>query len=795
MKQKCKATIALLLVFAIVLGLAACGGGGGGATETPGVGIGGGEQGTLEQQGYVFVPEFIDVRTNGETSLELLAISGGDLYVTYRMTEGAGGIGVLNADGTGFRSIWQGISEFWEEDDASHSDVQEVAMVVPHPEGGVLAVRYDYGGFWGADDSDFHEAFALMWIASDGTVRREEDLNDVLGIQEGFGFGVRRMQMLSDGRVLIGSWDTLYVLSADWTLERQMDLEVSDFIVAADDQMLVSVWREGADATQVFPFDLATGEIDESGDPVFEADLFQSIQGTQYDLYVGTPNAVFGFDMQTRRSTLLFDWLDIDMLNSSRFVPAENGDIFFFEQQWGDWEMGGSTRDTSVTLVRLVQRPVSEVSQRTEIVYGALTASWEIRQEIVNFNQRNQNYRIRLREYWNWMSNEPIADAIARLNTDIVTGNAPDIIDFGLQLPYAQYARRGVLADMGALIDGDSELSRDDFVQNVMDLMKIDGTLYTATSQFTVQTLAGRREAVGPDMGWTMDEFLAQANALPPDAAMFDTWITRQTFMSMIFAANLGQFIDRETGRAHFDSDLFRAYLEFARTLPTDEEVRGEDGMWPGDFVRPLPARAVAHVEREVISIEPLPPIGELPDEGWINPFATGQILLQDTTLFGFSTLMFMEDQFGGPVTFIGYPAEEGIGSVIVPQTMLGISATSRNIDAAWSFVRTILTPQYQRTNGFQFATNLTVLNEQMDEAMTPMFPGEGLDGSSAATQAQIDQIMALINQTSQLFMADVTVIDMITEETLPFFAGDRSVEETARIIQSRVQTYLSERG
>jgi hypothetical protein len=62
------------------------------------------------------------------------------------------------------------------------------------------------------------------------------------------------------------------------------------------------------------------------------------------------------------------------------------------------------------------------------------------------------------------------------------------------------------------------------------------------------------------------------------------------------------------------------------------------------------------------------------------------------------------------------------------------------------------------------------------------------------ATQAQVDQILALIEQTTLLTMRDTTVLTLIEEELLPFFAGDRSIQETARIIQSRVQTYLSER-
>jgi len=300
-----------------------------------------------------------------------------------------------------------------------------------------------------------------------------------------------------------------------------------------------------------------------------------------------------------------------------------------------------------------------------------------------------------------------------------------------------------------------------------------------------------------------MAEFMDMADSLPSGSRMFDRFITRQRFMDTVLGANLGQFIDRETGQADFDSELFRSYLAFAQSLPTEEEMMGEDGMWPGDLVRPLPAVGVSY--REEIDDEDIgsiddgeigiaPPIGELPADAWDNPYLTGEVLLQDWFLFGFNEIQFMEEQFGGSVTLIGYPTEQGIGSVIAPRTLLGISASSDNIDAAWSFVRTIFTPEYQRGNNFQFATNQTVLYEQIASAMEPAPRWEG-DDAPGATQAQIDQVMALINQITQLSMVDTTVLEMITAETVSFFAGDRSVEETARIIQSRVQTYLSEIG
>jgi len=803
MKQRFKSVLAILLALTMVLGLAACGGGGE-TTEAPTGGIGGAGQGTAADDGYIYVAEFLDVDLDA-SSIDLIAASGDTLYVTYRTNDFMGGMGIatMRTDGTGATSIWESTNQQWEEGETTHSEFQDVSVATLHPDGGLLALRYEHGGSWGPEESSFEESFVLMHLGSDGSVLQEADLAQVLDLPAGSHFGVSRIGVFSDGRILVNSWEALYVLSADWTLERRIEWEASDFIVTAADQVLVSVWREGAYSTQVFPFDLATGEIDETDGAIFTAELNNAVIGAQYDLYVGTQTAVFGFDLATRRSTLLFDWLDIDMISSFRFAASDTGEIFFFEQNWD--EMGGG--DSGGTLVRLTRRPIDEVPQRTEIVLGALSVDWDLRREIVAFNQRNQNYRIRVREYWNWTMEEP-ADAIARLNTDIITGNAPDIIDFGWALSFERYARRGLLADIGALLDADATLSRSDLVENVRHLLEIDGTLYTTASQFTVQTLVGSSARIGADMGWTMAEFMDMADSLPQGSQMFDRFITRQRFMDTVLGTNLGQFIDRETGEADFDSELFRSYLAFAQGLPTDEELHGEDGMWPGDLVRPLPAVGIRNVEEpddeeaDYEDLEPInegdigivPPIADLPPDAWDNPYLTGEVLLQDWFLFGFHEIQFMEEQFGGPVTLIGYPTEQGIGSVITPRTLLGISASSDNIDAAWSFVRTVLTPDYQRGNSFQFATNQTVLNEQIASAMEPIPMWEEED-APGATQAQVDQVMALINQTTQLSMMDTTVLEMITAETLPFFAGDRSVEETARIIQSRVQTYLSEIG
>ena len=52
-----------------------------------------------------------------------------------------------------------------------------------------------------------------------------------------------------------------------------------------------------------------------------------------------------------------------------------------------------------------------------------------------------------------------------------------------------------------------------------------------------------------------------------------------------------------------------------------------------------------------------------------------------------------------------------------------------------------------------------------------------------------------LIYQATQLRLTEYPCADIIQEEAAAFFAGDKTAEETADIIQSRVEIYLAEQS
>ena len=63
----------------------------------------------------------------------------------------------------------------------------------------------------------------------------------------------------------------------------------------------------------------------------------------------------------------------------------------------------------------------------------------------------------------------------------------------------------------------------------------------------------------------------------------------------------------------------------------------------------------------------------------------------------------------------------------------------------------------------------------------------------SPMTEEEIQQFEKMISSIEHTTLYDETVLNIIRSEAAAFLAGQRSAEETARLVQSRVSLYVSE--
>lgn len=180
--------------------------------------------------------------------------------------------------------------------------------------------------------------------------------------------------------------------------------------------------------------------------------------------------------------------------------------------------------------------------------------------------------------------------------------------------------------------------------------------------------------------------------------------------------------------------------------------------------------------------------------------------------------------------TFAGAPAGSGTGSSFDLQDRMSISAASQVKEGAWAFVRTLLLPggymQHESFEGMDesFASGFPLnradfealleprwcrvdgdgeiipdKNGQPIEAPVDNFPvriGEPLVMAAyqmAPTQAQMDRFWALYDAIEHMSRDARDLMDIIREQVQPYFAGDKSLQETVELIQKRASLYVNE--
>ena len=153
----------------------------------------------------------------------------------------------------------------------------------------------------------------------------------------------------------------------------------------------------------------------------------------------------------------------------------------------------------------------------------------------------------------------------------------------------------------------------------------------------------------------------------------------------------------------------------------------------------------------------------------------------------------------GGRCALIGYPTEDGSnGSTFRPRgPQLGISASCENKEAAWEFVRTVMTgpagsltdtPLKREQYEIKRNTSMTVKAPVDFDPVTH----EEIT-APPLTEERAREFDDFFNSIDKIEIWDGPLMNLIYEICDPYFAGARDLDETIRLLQNRVGLYLSE--
>ncbi|MDE6433776.1 MAG: extracellular solute-binding protein [Lachnospiraceae bacterium] len=600
----------------------------------------------------------------------------------------------------------------------------------------------------------------LVRMDADGNVIKQESIGK--NLHEAY--AMYRMIQDREGRVYLCYMDNFYLFDADLTFVKEVkpDFDANSIGLTKDGRVICS----GADSPEAFvcELDFETGEFGKrymtGTDQVGFAETY--LEDDPYDFYFSNSYGCYGYNMEQELSTYLFDYEMSDLLWDDFLGMQTLGNGQFIAIDWKD----------SRQFDLLTQQDMSERERKTVITYGVtnLFMNDNVQEMIVKFNQSNEDYRIELRNY----SEEE--DPQMAFNLDVLSGNMPDIIDLN-GLPADQYISKGLLEDLTPYFENDTEIHTEDFIDSVIEAMKVDGKIYYAAPNFEVHSVVAKKEDVEALDGITISEIKDILEKKGEKAKPFNT--EEKVYMLFTFlGAGYSDFIDWENGTCHFDSQEFRDILEICDRKSSETEY-----LW---------------------------------GEGWGLP----QLLRDGIVLFDDSSITCRELQlyrglYDSDIALIGYPSESRDGSYFSFHNRMGIYSESENKDVAWEFIRTWLTKEYQGNMYLQGEDNLPTRKDAFElylkiETATEDFVDEfgnkwfgdrhgvsGVDGvdvyMKAATDEDVKLLRDLIDKTHKTVEENPAVDEIIEDEVKAYFAGFQSVDKTVVHIQDRVGTYVNE--
>lgn len=553
-------------------------------------------------------------------------------------------------------------------------------------------------------------------------------------------------------------------------LDQNLFERTNGVFTRSDGTLMVMSYNDDWTKFYMQSYDIESGNTGEQTEITF-SNNFSVYQGVNSDLLLTNGMGVYTWNVGDAEPKMLMSYVNSDLpTNNVRYVQIVDDQHFAaVYNDINNWE----TKLGYFTYVDPADIPDREV-----LVLGGEYFSSDLKSRVIDFNKTNDRYRITLKDYSIYNTNDDWNAGHTRLNNDITSGQMPDIMVMNDISSYSNYVSKGVLADVGKLLEADEELGKLEYLQNVRDAFSIGGKLYAVVPSFNVRTMIAKKSLVGEPEVWTMADVEAVLATMPEGATAFGDMM-RDSYLFYVMSYAGQDFVDLETGKCNFNSQSFIEMLEYAKTLPTE---------YPEDYWENYDYSSYQSQYRENRSL--------LCDMYMSN--------IQDAK-------MTIKGLMGEEITFVGFPTAQGGGSTLsAGNYTFVLSARSKHLDGAWAFVRQFLTPEYQSSDElYDMPVLKSAFLERAKKATErPYWTDEDgnkeyyddtwyINGEDIVlepfTQEEVDEICEFIYSVNRTPYYNEDITNIITEEAAAFFEGQKSVQDVVDIIQSRAQVFVNE--
>lgn len=468
--------------------------------------------------------------------------------------------------------------------------------------------------------------------------------------------------------------------------------------------------------------------------------------GGSMGLLLSEKDALSYFDLQEGRGEKILDWnlLEINGTFVSEIRPKEKADE---KPEFEVFLAGGmfDFRGFEPEIANISWVDEGYLPQKQTLIVGEGLGLGSLDLVARRFNRSSENYRVEVEAF-----------GFAQLEQVAVGGaSVPDIIDVNV-IDVALLKDKQLLEDLEPWLKKSKVISREEITDAAYEAGMLDGKLYSIVPRYSIVGVVTSGNAIGME-GFTMKDYAAKA-AENPDARVNAPSNTinllRQTLPGM-----MDRFVDWEKGKCKFDGKEFSEFLSLLKDMNVDLINAGGD---------------------------------------MYNRFHSG--VEQGTVLYDlfycpgpknyYSNITKKKDK----LEMIGYPTRDREAFYTVyPQQRYAIYSKSKCKEGAWAFLEFLLSEEQQSWSesdfgGTVFPANRNALERYLTRSASEEEEAEGMEEAREAVRYMLAHA-----HPSQIDGRNSEIFYIISEELEAFLRGDKSLEDTADVIQRRASLYMAE--
>ena len=505
----------------------------------------------------------------------------------------------------------------------------------------------------------------------------------------------------------------------------------------------------------LYAFDAQTGGREIKAQNVFSQTGYCSYGMMGQDwILVGNGNSLFAVSLKDGSQRSLLDYTTALQPESSLWFDESTG-----EGTLVSWDKQALQVD-NYYLSAAVSEEDAAATEKEVVTFASFLVDEELQRDIVLFNQSNDQYWIEVET--GESTGADYTSFNTRLQTQLMTGQGPDLLSAATNAFFPDYVEKGALEDLLPYIQRD--LNPEDYVQAALHAYEKDGGIYALGQSFVLTLLAADSRYTGGTTAWTFRD-MGQAMQDSGASVINPDW-SRGSLLAICI---------RGLGSHLRDYGLIRDSILFAEKYGIDgaggmmnyvDLVLGEDALTKGVQIN-----------------SPLD--------------------IADLQAF-----------YGENLALVGNPVEEGSGIYMEVRGALSINTASDHKEGAWAFIRFLL----EREKQFSVKNSLPMSKEayeaMMQEYLSPFsydvyLPeaggivtftrGHRLVRSNmdidAITAGQAEELNSLVDESEVLiWTVQYEAESIIWEEAEAYYQGDRSIDQVMETIESRMEIWFGER-